>query len=288
VRRCLPEGTLIHTEDGLIPIEKIIPGMKAYTSSGLSEISELVEQGEQEVITINTVLGEFECTEKHKIAVISGINKYSWKCANELVEGDRLVFPNHVVKGVNTYLPHWSYEKPNHSTTCKDIIIPELDEGVAWLIGYLHGNGCVYTNFENNGFNAYVSFACDPKRQNIIEKVIYEIQKFGITPLAKLRTNGAFMVQCTSKQLSWYFSKFKTSNTEIIVPAFILEGLQNIRASYLAGLFDADGCSLTKPLNLCTSIYPKFLKMVQVVYASLGIPSRLKLHRTEKGKWKNL
>jgi ribonucleotide reductase class II len=96
------------------------------------------------------------------------------------------------------------------------------------------------------------------------------------------------MVTCQSKQLAWYFSKFKTSKESIIIPSFILEGTQDVRSAYVAGLFDADGCSLTRPLNLCTSIYPDFLKMVQSVYASIGIPSRLKLHRKEEDNWKDL
>lgn len=134
VRRCLPAGMLIHTEEGLIPIEKVIPGMKAYTSNGLAEISEVVEQGQQEVITINTLLGEFECTEKHKIAVVCGINKYSWKCANELVDGDYLVFPTHIVEG-------------NDVTVYSDGDVAKIDETFGWIIGYL--NGIDYSNLTN-------------------------------------------------------------------------------------------------------------------------------------------
>jgi len=289
LRRCLPKGTLVHTEEGLIAIEKIEPGTMVHTSYGLEEVSEMVEQGEQEVITIITELGEFECTEKHKIAVISGINKYTWKMAHELIEGDSLVFPEHIVQGVKTKLPPWEYKKPSiHSTTCKDITIPDFDEGISWLMGYLHGNGCVFPNFDKNGFNAYVSFACDPNRPEIYEKVIEQVERFNIIPNAKLRTNGAFMVQCQSKQFSWYLSQFKKSKTSIIVPSIVLEGLPEIRAAYLAGLFDADGSVLTRPINLCTSIYPNFLKQVQCVYASLGIPSKLKIARPPQGEWKEL
>ena len=289
LRRCLPKGTLIHTQEGLIPIERVEPGTMVYTSYGLEEVAELVEQGEQEVITIVTELGEFECTEKHKIAVVSGINEYTWKMAYELQETDLLVCPSNVVEGVKTKLPEWKYERKSiHSTTCKDIIIPELDEGIAWLFGYLHGNGCVMPCFERNGFNAYVSFACDPNRPTIYEKVIEQVKRFGINPNAKLRTNGAFMVHCQSKQLSWYFSQFKKSRTSINIPSFILEGLPEIRASYAAGLFDADGSVLTRPINLCTSIYPDFLKQLQCIYASIGIPSRFKLARQAQGEWKDL
>lgn len=289
IRRCLPEGTLIHTKDGLVPIEKIEPGTMVYTSSGLEETCELVPQGEQEVITIRTELGDFECTERHQIAVVTGINKYDWKCAKDLLPTDQLVFPIHEVEGQETELPPWVYEKVAHSTTCKDIIVPKLDSGISWLLGYFHGNGYVYSNFNNNGFNAHVTFACDPQKPKIIEKVISEINKFGICPTSsKLGDNGAVNIICMSKQMSWYFSKFKTAKTEIIVPEFILTGTSEIRKSYVAGLFDADGSCQTRPVDLCTSIYPKFLKMIQCIYASIGIPTKLKVKREEIGNWKKL
>jgi len=285
LRRCLPKGTLVHTKEGLIPIEKIEPGTMVYTSYGLEEVSEMVEQGEQEVITIVTELGEFECTEKHKIAVVSGINQYTWKMAYELVETDMLVFPDHIVQGVKTKLPSWEYYV--HSTTCKDILIPDFDEGISWLIGYLHGNGCIFPNFDKNGFNAHVSFVCDANTKEIYEKVIKQVERFNIIPNTKIQKNGAIIVYCQSKQFSWYFSQFKKSKTTIIVPSIILEGLPEIRAAYLAGLFDAEN-NLNLLNLLCTSIYPNFLKQVQCVYASLGIPSKLKCSRPGHGEWKEL
>ena len=289
IRRCLPEGTLIHTQNGLVPIEKIEPGTLVYTSSGLEETCELVHQGEQEVITITTELGDFECTERHQMAVVSGLGTYTWKCAKDLQDGDQLVFPNHTVDGEYTNLPPWSYKKVLHSTTCKNIIVPNLDEDIAWLFGYFHGNGYVYPNFDNNGFNARVTFACDPKRPEIVEKVISQIQKFGISPTSsKLGTNGAVNIICQSKQMAWYFAQFKTASTEIIVPGFILQGKYNIRAGYTAGLFDADGSCACRTMDLCISVYPKFLKTVQCVYASLGIPTKMKIIREPIGNWKRL
>ena len=132
LRRCLPEGTLIHTKNGLIPIEKIEPGTMVYTSSGLEETCELVHQGEQEVITIRTELGEFECTERHQIAVVSGI-EYTWKCARDLQENDQLVFPIHEVEGQETYF----------STH-------EVDVQIAKFLGYMYGNEICLTDLQLN------------------------------------------------------------------------------------------------------------------------------------------
>ena len=95
VRRCLPKGTIVHTAEGLIPIEEVKPGMMARTSSGFSPISELVHQGTQKLVTIHNQTGEFKCTAKHKIAVMSKPGSspaYTWKMAKELMPGDHMVF----------------------------------------------------------------------------------------------------------------------------------------------------------------------------------------------------
>lgn len=292
VRRCLPKGTLIHCADGLKKIEDIVEGDTVHTSSGTSEVSELVYQGEQQVLNIKTQLGVFNCTPKHQIAVMSAPGKYVWKHASNLIPGDRLVFPEHIINGRDTSLPSWEYEKLAHSTTCKDIIIPELDEEVAWFFGILHGDGYVYPNFKEQGFNASVSVACSTDHPSMIDKIVSCFQRFGLEASLVKQKGKWVVVRATSKQLAWYLSKFKTANTEIQIPEFILSGRPNIRAAYLAGLFDADGCSKNRPKTLVSSVYPEYIKQVQVLYSSLGIPTRLKVqgdaeNRISKG-WQPL
>src|SRR5690606_5467928 len=59
VRRCLPKGTLVHTQRGLVPIEQVKIGDMVQTSSGYYEVTDWVYQGEQVVLTIKTQMGEF-------------------------------------------------------------------------------------------------------------------------------------------------------------------------------------------------------------------------------------
>ena len=207
VRRCLPEGTLVHTEDGLVPIENIIPGMKAYTSSGLSEISELVEQGKQEVICVCTELGLFKCTEKHKIAVVSGINKYSWKCANELIEGDFLVFPDHVVEGIDI-------------TIYEDDVVAKIDKNFGWIVGYL--NGFDYENLSNRikivigcaGLDGFYCNSDDLKLRKAYEDLNPELNS-------------------TVEKIMKYFY-----DGDLKIPTIILQSKPNIRRAYLNGLYE--------------------------------------------------
>lgn len=106
VRRCLPKGTIVHTHLGLVPIEEVEPNMFARTSSGYRPISELVHQGTQKLLTIHNQTGQFKCTAKHKIAVMSKPGSspaYTWKMAKELMPGDHMVFvKNNNVWGCGT------------------------------------------------------------------------------------------------------------------------------------------------------------------------------------------
>ncbi len=289
VRRCLPEGTLIHTKNGLIPIEKLNPGTLIETTKGYYPILEVISQGQQNLIRINSQIGEFLCTKNHQIAVMTKIGQYTWKKAIDLKRGDRIVFPIHISKGRDTHLPEWSYDKPDHSTTCKDITIPPLDEDLAWFLGYFHGDGCVIPNFENNGLNAEINVAIDKEHKLIIKKCKEQLQRFGVNIYSPELEEKCVKLRCISKQLSWYFDHFKQSNTSIRIPDYIMEGKPEIRAAYLAGLFDADGSSLTRPIHLVVSIYPKFIQQVKALYASLGIPTRIKkLDRSNLDNWKDI
>lgn len=102
VRRCLPIGALVHTENGLIPIENINIGDLVVTSNGLYPVTQFYNQGIQRTIKIITENGEFECTPNHKMAVFNGKDEYIWKTADSLRYGDMLISPR-TSMNVDTY-----------------------------------------------------------------------------------------------------------------------------------------------------------------------------------------
>jgi hypothetical protein len=203
VRRCLPKGTLVHTQDGLVPIEKVEPGTMVHTSNGLHSVSELVYQGEQEVITIVTELGEFECTEKHKVAVVSGINSYTWKMANELVENDMLVFPEHIVQGMDISI----YEED-------DII--KIDKNFGWFLGYL--SGIDYSGLSPDDKACLDEFYCHSEDK-------------------KLREGYENLNELFNSRIEKFFKEFYKGM--LYIPALILKAQPDIRKSYLNGIYES-------------------------------------------------
>ena len=297
VRRCLPGDALVHTKNGLIPIKDVEIGQEALTFNGYQKITNKFVQGVQKLVKIITQDGDFRCTPNHRVAITTSYSDYAWKMASELVKGDRLIGARDFIEGQETSLPEWTYEKPSsHSTTCKDIIIPELDCDMAWFVGLFHADGYTYPNYEKNGFNAYVSLVFGLDEMDIAEKAREQLERFGENlnvTLKKRKDENSLMVHCQSKQLAWYFDKnFKQANIEIRVPEFILKARHHVKLAYVAGVTDGDGCTGNRPIIVVSTVYEKFARDLQNVLYSCGIESRLNIctenYPSRKDNWQKV
>jgi ribonucleotide reductase class II len=280
IRRCLPEGALVHTESGLLPIEKVRVGDRVLTSKGFYPVTNFFVQGEQSLCRIQTEDGWFECTPDHKVAVLSDVHgNYKMVKAKDLKEGDRLVFVPQAIPGSATELPSLRGENEGN---IKSIAIPGLTSDVAYFLGYLHGDGSVASD------GLRVRFRVHQDSPQILDRLISVGQQFGLKTHT-LRSpeqchTKAYELQFNSAALNQYLKQFKQPFTSIKVPDCILLGTAAIRQAYLAGLADADGCHSQGVL--VASIYPQFLQQVQALYASLGITVRLcGSVRKRTGKW---
>ena len=278
VRRCLPKGALVHTDNGMVPIEQIVTGMNVLTTRGYKPVTNTFVQGTQKLVKITTQDGDFRCTSNHKMAVLKNTEDYIWKEAATLSPGDRLISSRIEIDGKTTTLPEWTYDYPDHSTTCKPITIPLLDADMAWFIGLFHGDGYTYPNYTNNGFNSYVSITLGINEFDIAEKAQQQLQRFGDTlsvNLKKRKDEECFIVSCVSKQLAWYFDKHvKQARTTISIPDYIFTATPEIRLAYVSGVIDSDGAVTNRPIIVVTSVYEEFARGVQQLLYSCGIESR--------------
>ena len=198
IRRCIPRGTLVHTTEGLVAIESVSPGTKVYTSQGVSETVDYVYQGVQEVMSIHTELGEFECTPAHKMATVNESGGIVWKRADSLTD-ERLVFVKNIVKGIDTIIQYDTY-------------IINLTDVIAKLIGYLNGIGYVPLNHPIIG-----------------EKNNNNIHLFGSNE------EVLFLYSSLKKEIKDFFDNF-IKNSLLSVPNYILKGKESVRREYLKGL----------------------------------------------------
>lgn len=289
VRRCWAEGSLVYTKKGLVPIENINIGDDVLTFDGYQKVTNKFDQGKQDTLKVITEDGEFYVTPNHKMAVYKNLYEYEWKMAKDLKENDLLVSTRTAIEGIDTKLPSFNYIKPPSSTTCKDIIIPELTPDIAWWLGELCGDGYIkILDDEYTGGIIDCTFHIDDKVQ--AEKFANIYTKFGLSP-ATIKIDEkqhCIRVRKKSRQLAVYLNSWlKQPNTEIRVHECILKAKPEIKLAFLAGVMDADGSIATgRGQHILSTVYYNFAKDLQNIMYSLGLHTRLKEHKRCEGDFK--
>jgi len=293
IRRCLPEDSLVHTNQGLVPIKDIKRGDLVQTPLGYRKVVDKFDQGVQKV---HELIGNgpiVRATSNHRFAVLSdAVGNYQWKKVSELRNGDRLLHNKNVLPGAQTNLPEdFTQKRPDKSRNAKALTIPNLNTDIAWLIGFTHGDGYVSLG-RNKHDKPYgsVSWSCDSSIADEIELKLHQaLNHFGLSAKRSVydyeRTN---CFTCSSIRLAEYFYKFiKQPKIPLLVPDFILQGSIELRAAYLAGLMDSDGAINNRPPQLLTTIYQDFARQASNVLSSLGIAGRIRVDHPKQENWKS-
>lgn len=293
IRRCLPAGSLIHSMSGLIPIENIKVGDLVLTNDGYHKVLDWINQGSQDIYRIYTQDGWFDATSEHRMAVLTNDNQIEWKLTKNLSNKDLLLTSRIPIEGTHQTLPLWKYDKSIHSTTCKDIKIPDLDKDMAWFIGVFQADGYTCPRYEHDGYGSYVSVIFGENEYEQACACKTQIERFGLDniKLYHRKNENSWIVTCKSKQLSWYLDQnIKQANTELKIPNFILKSPINIRMAYVSGIFDGDGCITNRPVNICTSVYPEFTRNLQTLLYSCGISTRIQVTEDAPSRqdWKTI
>ena len=273
VRRCLPGDALVHTKNGLMPIKDVRPGMHVLTTKGYFSVKNWFEQGKQKTVKIITQDGEFECTFNHKMAVLTDYNDYTWKQADELNPGDRLITTRSIIGGTNTSLPNTS--------GINTISVPELDYNMAWFFGILQSTG-VYNPYTHD----MCSLRFNVSEYDIAEKIFGQLQRFNGISKITLRRNELFVgytVSCELAKFSNYFSEHVPRGANTRIPKWIMQSSPLIRKAYIAGIIDGhDIVRGLKPAKLFSTKHVRYAKDVQALLYSCGIESR---YTRENTKW---
>lgn len=275
VRRCLPSGSRVHTEHGMKKIEDVVLGDRVITTDGYCSVTNKFNQGMQALVRVVTQDSSFMCTPNHKIAVLTDQENYIWKRADELVFGDKLIAPYYLIEGKHQELPNFTLERPTNST---NIVVPELDEDMAWLLGLIHGDGHVdFTNGE-------VSISVNGEELELGVRAAAQLRRFGVN-VGLSEYENYFVLRVKSRQLANYFhSWLKQANVEIRIPEFIWNAPYEIKMAYVSGVMDADGSVKTRPVNVVTTVYESFACDIQLLLSSCGIQSRVKALSTKNLK----
>lgn len=104
-RRCLPEGTRVHTTRGPVKIEDVHIGDMVQTVAGTAPVTATFDQGVQRTVRIRHEFGALECTPNHRVAVFGSLTGWIFKEASQLAPGDHLVWDPNGTEGQTGAFP---------------------------------------------------------------------------------------------------------------------------------------------------------------------------------------
>lgn len=265
VRRCLPEYSLISTDKGLVRIADINIGDKVLTSEGYHKVSNKFDQGFQDLVTIVTDIGTFNCTSNHRMAVNnkSDTNGISWKQASELTQSDKLLVSLNTIEGIVTVLPDWEMHYNQYNAAI-------FDENMAWFFGFYLMNRMIFNSL-NTTFNI-------PNNRNpIYNKMIGQLRLFNSAYKSRYNEKYGISEIVIDKSLDDYLNQLSCQDNM----QFVYQSKIDSRANFVVGLFDNYNylsVELVEPKELfniisCSVNYDGFINDVQSILLSIGILS---------------
>jgi hypothetical protein len=260
---CLVAGTLVSTNDGIVPIETALNA--AYTECGV--VTGWFNHGERETVLLTTDLGrQIACTPDHRIFLPSG----------ECVEVQTLQPGQEIALSAprppeELYTASWGY-----TPTCKMSI--QVTEDWGRFLGYFMGDGC---------WSAGVRFACDSQDEDVADDISAVCGRLIGRPSRKERSKTQKMTVVASTYLDWRrildglgCLKSRGSDRKLIrrvcVPECIFRSPRAVIRQFLSALFECDGHAYKgTPRTTFFTCHEQFARDVQLLLLSFGINSKI-------------
>jgi intein/homing endonuclease len=276
VRRCLPGWTKIHTRRGAIPITDVKIGDEVMTDVGYKKVVDFVEQGNQQLVQINTESGtKFICTPDHRVAVLKDIfGNYEFKEAQYLSKSDKLLFITNAIEGANLDL----IQLPEFREADKvrtNIAQPKLTSETAWFLGKFLADGYVSSERgEKRKISASISF--NSKEEDQINRVSEWLASHGVPFFVQEHNGNWVSIRINQRRFCRWLRNYKHANETIYIPDEIWKASLDVRVAFIAGVFDGDGCASDRPVTIVSTIYEDFARDMVKLLSTLGILSEIK------------
>ena len=311
---CRPFSALTATNKGLFTLEELLKNhsqntewnnmvndISVYQGDELNKITKTYKNGLSKTIKIKLSYNlEIESTLNHKWYVNqhyspTKLKKYNdinkWIKADQLKQGDILNMDINSYKNTTSYKFN-DIEPIKHNCTSQIKQPIKMNNDIAWLLGYLWGDG------SQSPLNSRLRFT-DEYIYNLkkVQKVLKEQFGLNVKIHKASQERKAYTLEIGSQNLwkwfkankIWKYEEKGLSDIPICVRGSSYEHI----IAWFAGLIDADGCVHTTPkyknncnkykLTIATA-YDKFAKHIQDVSWCIG----LCLGRSLNSKGKNL
>ena len=299
VAQCIAADQRVLVEgEGLTAIQDVVPDQKVWTRVGFVPVVELKRNGEKQVGTTRTKFGfTFRSTEDH---VVTTVRDGEWieSRIKDLRSGDPVVvIPGTPIRKELQYLkPHaysrtqignltWSAYEPAHLPIT-------FSEDLAYFCGYSWGDGSVERS-KHEGKPRVLSLACGDAWPNIKLRLQECARLLWGKELTTRRGDGALdrldLYSMVVLSLLEENGLLKGKAETLRVPEIVWNSGWDVQASFLAGLFDADGYASGKKKGFTLSTVSKGLaEDAQKLLMSMGIVSKIHCEPRDHLGWRAL
>lgn len=247
---CFVEGTLVLTENGYMPIEKIVSGDKVITHKNryMKVVKSMINETNKLVGFRTSVSEMIYCTPEHPIYIREHQRRWNaktkgydrtfdvpiWRVADEISVG------NYVGTAINQVeeLPKWDgyfYYKNQYKTSLSDE--SELNDyfsiGDFWyLVGRYIGDGWLNMSDEKS-----IIICC---KEDEVTSITNRLNNIGINySIAKQST--VIRIQIAKKELHFYLRRFGYGASNKHLTKDILNLPADLLREFLSGYIDSDG-----------------------------------------------
>lgn len=261
--KCVVGDTLIPTSAGFFRIDELGSELEPLSDfntqvigyDGVNNTSKWYYDGVQPVNRISTSFGySIGATDEHKIKVLDADGLLVWKKSSDIVVGD--------VVAINRSRELWAGND-------------QCSPGAAVVMGLLVGDGCF------RGCKNALSFTNgDDEVLGIFKKLFSS--EFGYTPWSPKNEGRCPSLNVSSsvvwEKLEALGVENNTLSADKVIPASVMRSGKEVMASFLRGLFEADGgCEGARVSYTTKSMV--LAKQVHTVLLNFGIISSLRTKR---------
>lgn len=274
---CFAGDTRIATDKGLIQISELVQRIEngeafmAQTHKGLRSITDTFRNGVKKTYTLKTKRGfSVTLTDNHPVGILQD-GEVRTMMVKYLQPNDNILLLLDSGTSEANYARLKSYE--NNFANARKINTPtELNEELAYILGYSYADGYVYDPTQNTN-GKRISFACADSYPTIKTRLIKYIKnQFGYDAIIH-KGDGAYenISIYSNHVIEWLkLNGICKQKAEFVrVPEAIFQSPSSVMLSFIAGYFDADGCHKIRKTGTSRSSF-------QIDSISLGMINDLK------------
>lgn len=275
---CVTADTIVFTDQGIKTVgdfvdhsKPTIPNLgynvEQYKVAGFRDDlnigNTIVNNGLSKTRKIRTTHSELECSLNHKLYCYDAAsNSYSWKTAETITFDDRIA----VKYGMNVWGDIYTHDWSNDKLSSRGFNVFKYDgiitSDIAYLLGQFIGDGSAYYD------RSSITISSEDDISFVFENLGLRCIKSKTT--VSHRCNSTTLIDFI-KSLGFDFN-LKSKNK--VIPPKLLTWTDELLASLLAGLFDADGSvSKTLPRTTYVSTSETLIDQIRVILLNFGVLS---------------